>query len=268
MHEIISTLTNDNLIYNHSIYKNIDKDYFKPHTHTVWEIIYLIDGDISYITDGAAHKMKKQELYFVAPAVQHRIRPDSCSIYERYDLLPPNEDIPDTLKQMIAKNAPFFSLPATQEIENIFKRMDIYYSLFAEPELSSLYSCLTKELLYNIQLCMAQTQYPEYPQLIHKALRYIDDNLLAISDIDGICKHLFISKSYFQHTFTEVMKISPMNYIRRKRLMLARDAIRAGAKASAVYSHYGFSDYSSFYRSYRSFFGKPPSEEKQNFELS
>ena len=80
--------------------------------------------------------------------------------------------------------------------------------------------------------------------------------------LELICNELFITKSYLNKLFNLYLKMSPGKYIASKRLSAAQKEIRAGVNPTEVFAKVGFGEYSTFYRSYRAYFGYPPSEEK------
>ena len=93
-------------------------------------------------------------------------------------------------------------------------------------------------------------------------IRYIDENLTSIRSMDEICHALYISPSHLCKAFQEVLNISPMKYLRLRRLHHAHDLLRSGERPTTLYTECGFRDYSSFYRAYREHFGISPAEQK------
>ncbi|MBE7034478.1 MAG: helix-turn-helix domain-containing protein, partial [Ruminococcaceae bacterium] len=61
--------------------------------------------------------------------------------------------------------------------------------------------------------------------------------------------------------FSEHLEITPKKYINTKRLILAQKKIRQGEKPTQIYPKCGFSEYSTFWREYKNYFGYSPSEE-------
>ena len=104
--------------------------------------------------------------------------------------------------------------------------------------------------------------------LIAEALAYIDENLTTLSGVDEICEHLYITKSHLHHLFTKHLGVTPKRYVNSKRLLYAQHLIRQGKRATEAAIAVGYSDYATFFRGYKNYFGYPPSEENTRISLS
>lgn len=60
------------------------------------------------------------------------------------------------------------------------------------------------------------------------------------------------SKSYINIEFKRQMKIPIMKYIRLKKILAAHKMIASGTKKSVAAEMFGFENYSTFYRAYKS----------------
>ena len=89
-------------------------------------------------------------------------------------------------------------------------------------------------------------------------LEYIKENLTSIHKVEDIASALFFSDSYTRTLFKKEMKIGIMEYVRSKKVLLARRKIRHGASPTEIYAECGFSNYTSFYRAYVSQLGHTP----------
>jgi ribosome biogenesis GTPase A len=88
----------------------------------------------------------------------------------------------------------------------------------------------------------------------------LNDNLFDITDLEEIASHLYISKTYLISLFKKHLKISPKQYINEKRLLYAKNLLLLGNRPTDIYEKCGFSTYTSFFRSYKKYFGVAPSE--------
>ena len=95
-----------------------------------------------------------------------------------------------------------------------------------------------------------------------KILSYVNKNLTSINKAEDISGALFFSKSYVMHLFKSELRVGVMEYVRDKKILLAHQKIRKGEKPSEVYSKCGFSNYPSFYRAYKAYFGSSPKSAK------
>ena len=84
-------------------------------------------------------------------------------------------------------------------------------------------------------------------------------DFLTLEKLAAAC---YVSKYYLSHTFTKEVGVSIYRYILLRRLLLARQLLAAGEPAGTVCRSCGFTDYTSFYRAFRSEYGISPKNAK------
>lgn len=89
---------------------------------------------------------------------------------------------------------------------------------------------------------------------------YINKNYTRTVTLDDIAKHFFLSVSSVSHIFKEEFGVSIKKYITEKRMKKIRECLQNGNKPQEVAAEFGFSNYSTFYRSYYKTFGIAPSQ--------
>ncbi len=95
---------------------------------------------------------------------------------------------------------------------------------------------------------------------LQSAIEYIDQNLCEKISLDDLARHTFRSKSSFCHLFEKKMKITPKQYILKKKLAFARKKLREGTPATDVAKQIGYENYSNFYRAYKKQYGLSPTK--------
>lgn len=249
--------------YNHARKSHqLREDYF-PHSHEAFEIIFFQQGDIIYTVDGQRYKLSANDLVITRPFDIHCIDVQNTGDYERYNLLFDEKIIPFDLHEKLPRNIHVIHFDNNRTVINLFEKMDFYCQWLKGPELKMMMTNLIQEIC--VQMILAADSKRENPHtpsnvLVCAAIAYIDKNLLTLSGIGEICEELYITKSHLHHLFARYLKISPKKYINSKRLALAQREIGTGGRPTEIYTKYGFSDYSSFYRAYCSQFGRRPSE--------
>ncbi len=267
MKRTTSAIDHKKMIYHHSIFTPPSVPCIGEHTHEMPELLYLVEGDASYIVDGEAHKMQSGEIYIVNPAIPHYVRLNGETTYDRFDLLLDLSLIPSRARILFEQNEKLLSIHTSSAVYGVFKRMDEYFKLFEADELFDVYKVLTEELMYILALDLERNKKEkDYSDVVRKAVEYIDRSFLTIKNVDEISERMFISKSRFHHLFTDEVGVSPMEYVRKKRLLYARGALRTGEKATDVYNKSGFSDYSVFFRAYKKEFGCSPAKDGAYYE--
>ncbi len=259
--QFISEYEDGTLFFNHCLKTDQTPQDNRPHYHDMYEIIFVKEGDISYLTEDNAYTVRKNTLILTPPKQQHCIRVDRNSTYNRYNLLfkPTGEN--RKLIQQIPSDLSVFSFGSNSIVIQLFEKMDFYCEKLNGDSLGRILYSLVEEVLLNIVLQVSQAGHNELSDknpLTLSAITYINDHLTTLSSIDPICRHLGVSRSYLYQLFQTDMKTTPKQYITERRLNLARQEIFMGAKATSVFSQCGFSDYSTFFRAYKKHFGYPP----------
>ena len=245
-HSLCSAFTDNDLVYNHRHYEQLTVDHIPPQTHDIYEMIYIKNGDITYSVEEKSYRIKSNSLILTRPGDLHILQINDRTLYDRYDI--------------------FFEAEAVQSISLLFQKMDLYCRYFDGAQLKSVLMDLVEQIVYELVIFIRQgaadqaSRYTVNPT-VAAAIEYIDSHLHTDLCLDTLCRELYISKSYLHQLFMRYLQISPRRYIAGKRLLGAQQAIRAGARPMDIYTKFGFSEYSSFYRAYRKQFGHAPSEE-------
>ena len=256
-----SEYENDHIIYNHCIKTEQTQQDYHPHYHDMYEILFLKEGDISYLTENCAYSTRKNSLIFIPPRQQHCIRIDKNTPYDRYDLLFSPESVDSDLLEAITGKVSVIGFDTNQLVIQLFEKIDFYCEKLTGEALGKVIHALTEEVLLNIYLhvtASAPNTMASRQPLTDRALAYIEENLLTLTGVEPICHSLGISRSYLYQLFQQDLQTTPKQYIMERRLNLARQEIFLGAKATTVYTQCGFADYSTFFRAYKKHFGYPP----------
>lgn len=104
---------------------------------------------------------------------------------------------------------------------------------------------------------------------IQKAIEYIEDNLEQNINYENIAKYVGMSSFYFHRIFSAIIGISPVEYIRLRRLTCAADElIRTNTSILDIAIKYNFGSNESFTRAFTKFHGSSPKNaRKQGTEL-
>lgn len=254
--------------FNHSSVEQIDLHSFpcEPHTHDMCEVLFLKKGNPRYFVEGKNYRLGKNSLVISRAGDRHKIYFDEPGPYTRYNILFDEKTIPFDLFSKIPSKLDIINFDGNTIVSDLFKRADYYFEHFEGEKLGKLLIGITEELFFNISIAldenaMSDCESASSNPVIVAAINYIEENLTSNLSIDTICEQLYITKSHLHHLFTNHLQISPKKYILSKRLNLAKRAIRAGLKPIEACMQSGFSDYSTFYRDYKNFFGHSPSRE-------
>lgn len=252
------------IFFNHRLMLNVHSEEFRPHTHAVCELILFKKGKVTYSVQGKNYRLRKDDLIITRPSEMHGVLPNIGSDYERYNILFDEKTLPFDIFKKIPPKIDVINVGHNHIIMDAFEKMDYYEKNLPEIQLNLMLINLCQEILINILLELDsttnQSDYTVTNEIVSNAMAYIDENLLNITNVEEVSKALFVTKSHLHHLFMKNLNISPKKYIISKKMVLAQREILSGKNPTKLYEKYGFNDYSSFYRSYKSHFGLSPSE--------
>ena len=112
---------------------------------------------------------------------------------------------------------------------------------------------------------LAPAQPDQRRAVVQNAMNYIDDHLAGRITMDAVAKAVHMSVRSIQQGFREELGMTPMTYVRERRLERVReeltDAIPAdGVTVTQVAERWGFNHLGSFAVEYRKRWGETPSE--------
>ena len=252
----------DNFCFRHFTSYAIQKDAHSAHSHNLYELIYFINGDATHVVENRKYKLKSGDLVLVRPGKHHFIQIDSTCDYDRYDILFSAELMKINSISCLDEDFEITNLADNPRADDIMSKLDFYFQHFDRETFVKLASLLLSELFYL--LSVSDTQKKDYASaesshVLSKAITYINSHLNTIKSVSEVASHCFVTESYLFRLFKNELHHTPKKYITEKRLLLADKRISSGEKPTFVYDKCVFSDYTTFYRNYVSFFGHTPS---------
>ncbi|MGL5434593.1 MAG: AraC family transcriptional regulator [Lachnospiraceae bacterium] len=238
---------------------------FELHCHTMYEILYIIEGDIRYRIEGCEYTPAPESLLLIPPNTFHGVRIESSKPYSRLCI--------QFEKQILtAEELNILLMPFHQE--------SIYYPLVAPYQVNSFMQTVfetfsfpgdMQELVFQIRIRSLLSQiYAMYLQdsavssspdpRMQNILQYINLHLTEPLSLDTLASYFFISKNHLNVLFRKATGTTVNQYIRLKRLALAQQNLQAGCSLSQAALQAGFTDYSNFYKAYQKHYENAPSE--------
>ena len=92
-------------------------------------------------------------------------------------------------------------------------------------------------------------------------IAYINSHLSDDLSLESICSVFHTSRSHTNRKFRQMAGSSMWEYVKRKRLLMAKELLLGGENPYRVYEKCGFNEYSSFYRAYKAEFGVSPKDD-------
>lgn len=102
------------------------------------------------------------------------------------------------------------------------------------------------------------------PSNVLEIKRYIDENFQTISSTADISDHFFYSREYISRMFKQYFNTNISEYITRKRIDAAKEALEAGQTVTQAFNASGYRSMSSFINAFRSVTSMPPSHYRKD----
>ncbi len=250
------------IIANKSYTEHPDTELFQMHTHDGYEIFCFLRGKAKYFVEGTVYPLRAGDILIMKKSESHALLLLKDTPYERItvhfrpsDLVGGrSESIMAFLNERILGKNNRFSASAFKE-----RKWHYYLGCICstqDNDLRALYlTVLLSELSDSAHEIVEDT---ETKDSISDIIHYINSNLDGDLSLDSICSEFHMSRSHTNRKFRRITGSSMGEYIKLKRLMMARELLTGGENPYRVYEKCGFNEYSSFYRAYRSKFGVSP----------
>ena len=213
------------------------------HQHPFYEIFFFISGNVNYIIEGRSYKLRPGDILLTSNADIHRPEVRPGKPYERF-VIWLADDFFDHLRRFSGEDfTACFTDAALRD-----------YRLIRSDDSS---------LIRLRQLCENDITEDEK---INQVLGYINDNLSDALTLDALAGRFYTSKFHLSRRFKQFTGLTIDQYIMKKRLIVARNMLRAGQSVTSSYLQCGFNDYSNFLKAFKREFGRNPSVYCKNAE--
>ena len=265
----------------------------KLHHHGFFEIYYLIGGSMDYIVEGNRFTLMPGDMLLISPLDLHRPDPRERQNFERIVLwisMPYlavlAQSIPGLIPTLMAQTARGRQLSFGDKER--FYGESLLYSLIeerAEHPPASREMCramLTVLLIYlqrqlmalpsrkplpgNVPRARRDSATPLLPAPLYDIFEYIDTHLDEDLSLGSLAERFFQDANTLSRKFKREVGVTVCEYIRKKRLALARVKISQGMSATQAGATSGFADYSSFFRAFKNEYGVNPREFAAHFK--
>ena len=240
---------------------NAGETHYYTHSHPRHEIMFIAEGAVEYVVENRRHELKKGDVLLVKPGLLHFAKSIITTPSTRYCIgfYPEGLQNGNMIKSLFDKGESF-SLPQNSifgelaiSLRNKLSEKSESAEIFARTLIDAMMIALCDEIGKSNEKSPKNADTS-----LNRIIDYVNANLTVINDMDDIADALFFSKSYLGHLFKRETGIGIMEYVRNKKVLRARSLIMSGAKPTEIYLECGFSNYPSFFRAYKAFFGFSP----------
>lgn len=260
------------LYAHHTIDEHPDPEQFAIHAHEWPEVLYCISGSGSYMIEGVQYPVEPHDIFIIRPGEMHKLNIDPNTPYERIAI----HFSPKLLKSMDPDEsllAPFNKraigrhnrYPLSEDTDGLLRSTLKDFTFKDIPNVRM--NIIARLLLFLTQLegqfRLTRERIP-FAEEQNELLAYVNKHIFEDISVQQVADVMNLSRSQVSRIFQQVTGTSMWKYVTAKRLLAARAMIHRGESANDACTACGFSEYSSFYRAYRSYFGHSPKEDTKN----
>ena len=258
------------LYSHHSLDLNPNPEAYSVHVHEMMEIYYFVSGSGAYLVEGVTYPLEPGDIMILRAAESHRLSISPATPYERIAIhfSPAVLERVDPSMNLLR---PFLDRPLGQR--NHYSARDPRYAHlqsifrdFAFENIPDVRLNLIGRLLLFLTALNGVFDDPDSvilrdDSLSGQVVRYVNSQLFTQLSLQTVADHFYRSRSQISRIFHQATGSSFWEYVSIKRLLAARAMIQRGEKASQAALVCGFTDYSVFYRAYKSHFGHSPKDD-------
>ncbi len=244
-----------------------DPDYFQMHAHIHYELLVFLSGKVTYLVEGNRYTPKPYDILLYNIAETHKAIVDPSVPYERI-VLYLNKDFLSAIDPEKTLFAPFCSralgennlIHPTDFPDNFWMGCLQRLEEAGEDSLQILSALLP--FLQEVSKAASHVR-PSAPEdrLSMLIVNFVNDHISLPITTESIAQHFHISRSLLYSLFKKATGTSLHDYIRAKRLIMARQMLLAGNSPMEACRQCGFGDYTTFFRGYKHRFGISPKED-------
>lgn len=254
--------------------KDMKSMEFEYHYHDFSKIIIFISGNVTYLIEGKAYRLKPWDILFVGSSQIHRPVIDPTVLYDRAAIwVKPGflenhsreSDMLTCFHLTAERNVNLLRLEPGEikhvqallsRLEEACKTGGFGADVLKNAIFLQLIVVLTRELL-------GKSGTNEISDIvtdanIQKILNHINSNINADLSVDALADRFFLNRYHLMHKFKQQTGFTVHGFVQQKRLLRADSLIRTGTPAARACEMSGFNDYSSFVRAYKKLFGASP----------
>ncbi len=247
------------------------------HIHDCYEIYYSISGGRQFLIDNKFYAIEPGDVFIINQYESHKITQVDKEVHERIVL----SIHPEYTKQLSSPrtdlDACFCSRPEnfchklslSKEQQNRF----LYYinkitdaegygqDILEQTAFMELLVLLNRLTLSNRPVTAASPAI--YNQQVDDILKYINQNITAPLTIGQLAGEFYLSESYICRIFKAATGTTVGKYITARRISIAKALLSDGIGVTEAFEKSGFTDYSSFFKSFTKAVGISPKKYAQ-----
>lgn len=253
--------------------QTLDPPKLKLHLHKYYEFLYFLGGDANYMVEDTTYEANAGDIFLTRPNELHTLVFQSNEKYSRQFIQISSTLLADIDIDLLyyINHRPFGQdnkIPASFVNENnlgeYFDKVR-YYVLNRLPESDLMIKTYIIQLLVNVNNILhshsnESTLYKPKNPRIELITTYIEENIASDITLEKLSELFFINKYYMCHMFKEETGMTIKEFINTRRIAKAKNLLQKGHNITDLSFACGFNDYSTFYKTFKNFTGKSPTQ--------
>lgn len=244
------------------------------HSHAFYEILFCRSCEgVEYLVGTERYRLRAGDVIIVPPGVSHRpLLPENLAQPYTRDVVWMSSEF----VQQLRKWAPTLGIGIENYTTLLHTKEDVQSTigkLFEQGvreaeqdtddrEVAVIGNTITllTQLRRAYAARSARPMQAERPELLDRALQYIEENLSQKITLAEVAHHFFVSESTITQLFRKKMGVSFYHCVTQRRLIAAKVLIEQNVQLEQVGERVGFTDYSAFYRAFKKEYGISPAQ--------
>ncbi len=232
---------------------------------------------VEYLVGADRYRLQRGDIILVPPGISHRpLLPEGMTEPYRRDVLWLSQEFMSTISRVFPQGLE--GSMSTRLIRTAGTRWEYLMQKFrqgvkeAERRDVGWEAALTAntlQILVQLSRAALEQSVPlraEKPELLDRALAYVEEHLGEKITLAEVARYFYISESTVSQTFRKKMGVSFYRCVSQRRLIAAKTLIEEGVLLEEVSRRVGFADYSAFYRAFRQEFGISPRQYRSKYQ--
>lgn len=242
------------------------------HIHDCYELYYSISGGKQFLIDNRFYSIAPGDLFIINQYESHKLTQIDNQLHERIVF----SIHPDYTKRLSTADTDLdacFSCRSTGFTHKLSlsreqQKRFLYYVNKITSAKGYAHDIVEQAAFMELLVMINSLSSSNAPETAKKEYKYnhqVDDILVFINQniahsvtVEQLAEHFFLSESYICRIFKQATGTTIGKYIAARRISIAKAALSEGASVSEAFEKSGFSDYSSFFKSFTKAVGVSP----------
>jgi AraC-like DNA-binding protein len=239
---------------------NKDWTYYK-HRFDQCKFYFITEGECFITIEGKEYHGKKGDWFFIPANAEHSYRNVKSAPFKKYWAhfdITPNSDMFSLI-----------NLPFVIKVENFNKSKNLFSKLLESASTDDFYNKLNvKSILISLLAEYVKLSKPMgvnvksvKDERLNTTLRYINENIELSFSVEQLAKIYFAHPSHFIRAFREKTGVSPLKYVRQKKMERAKFLLeKTDLTMEEIAEKLSLTDGGHFCRLFKNFYSVSPSK--------